>query len=170
MTETTTTHGRKSPMNAIAAFVVACIVIAFIAVSCWGNAPSAPQFKSGNLLIERGAQPIEKISVEIAKTPNEMEYGLMFRKTMADDHGMIFLFPYPQRIQMWMKNTFLPLDMVFFDETQKIVAIAANAHPQDESIIDPGMNAKYVLEINAGLATKWGLQKGDAFMLTSSSK
>jgi len=153
-------------LNTIAAIVVACIVLSFIMVGCWGSAPTQPQFQTGELIIERDSKTIERLSVEIAQTNREMEYGLMFRHDMAPDHGMIFLFPYPQHIQMWMKNTFLPLDMVFFGEDQKIVAIAANAHPQDESIIDPGTNAKYVLEINAGLAAKWGLKNGDEFKLT----
>ncbi len=66
---------------------------------------------------------------------------------------------------MWMKNTFLPLDMVFFDDQQKVIAIVNNTKPQDESIIDPGMDARYVLEINAGQAAAWHLQKGDGFTL-----
>jgi len=153
-------------LNTIAAAVMACIVLSFIVVSCWGSPPTEPQFKTGELTITRGAQSIQHLAVEIAETAREMEYGLMFRQTMPPDHGMIFLFPYPQHIQMWMKNTILPLDMVFFDENQKIVAIAANAKPQDETIISPDAEAKYVLEINAGLAAKWGLQNGDTFKLT----
>jgi len=160
------TSKKTKALNTIAAIVIACIVLSFIVVSCWGNAPTQPQFKTGELIIERHGKTVEKLSVEIAETGREMEYGLMFRHDMAPDHGMIFLFPYPQHIQMWMKNTFLPLDMVFFSEDQKIVAITANAHPQDESIIDPGTNAKYVLEINAGLAAKWGLKNGDQFLLS----
>ena len=156
---------KKSPLNAIAAIVVACVVVAFVAVSCWGSPPTAPQFKTGDLTLLRDAQVVQKLSVEIAQSENEMEYGLMFRQTMPPDHGMIFIFPYPRRIQMWMKNTFLPLDMVFFDTNQKIVAIAASARPQDETIIDPGMDAKFVLEINAGTAAKWGLKQGDQFEL-----
>lgn len=152
-------------LNTIAAVVVMCVVLGFIVVSCWGSPPTVPQFASGELVISRGVQPMQKLSVEIAKTPSEMEYGLMFRRDMAPNHGMIFLFPYPQHIQMWMKNTFLPLDMVFFDEQQRIVAIAANAKPLNEAIIDPGTSAKYVLEINAGLAAKWSLQPGDTFAL-----
>jgi len=160
------TSKKTKVLNTIAAIVVACIILSFIVVSCLGSAPSQPQFQTGELVIERDSKTIEKLSVEIAETNREMEYGLMFRHDMAPDHGMIFLFPYPQHIQMWMKNTFLPLDMVFFSEDRKIVAIAANARPQDENIIDTGTNAKYVLEINAGLAAKWNLKVGDQFLLS----
>lgn len=157
---------RKSrAMNTAAAIVVSCIALAFILISCWGSPPSTPQFQRGSLTISRNGKPVKTLTVEIAESMREMEYGLMFRHEMPQDHGMIFLFSTPQRIQMWMKNTFLPLDMVFFDESQTAVAIVENARPQDETIIDPGTNARYVLEINAGLAAKWGVQKGDEFAL-----
>lgn len=152
-------------LNRIAAIVVGAVVLGFLLASNVGRAPDAPQFASGKMQILRDGKTIKTLTVEIAKSEREMEYGLMFRREMAPNHGMIFIFPYPQRIRMWMKNTFLPLDMIFFDKNQKIVAIVTGAKPQDESIIDPGEDAKYVLEINAGLAKSWGLQKGDGFRL-----
>lgn len=157
---------KKSPMNAIAAFVVAAIFISFAVVSCWGHPPTEPQFGAGEITIMRSNNEIKKLSVEIAESGNQLQYGLMFRKEMAEDHGMIFIFPEMQSISMWMRNTFLPLDMVFFDNQNRIVAIHENAKPHDETIIDPGVQAKYVLEINAGLAKKWGLQNGDQFLLS----
>lgn len=156
---------KTKTLNTIASIVVACVIVGFVAVSCWGSPPTAPQFKTGELQIVRNGEIIKKLSVEIAETPHEMEYGLMFRRNMPNDHGMIFLFPYPQRIQMWMKNTFLPLDMIFFDVQHKIVAIKENAKPLDQTIIDPGTDANFVLEINAGQAAKWGLRNGDVFAL-----
>ena len=156
-------------MNLVAVGVVLAIVLAFLAANSVNNIGSktpAPQFATGTLDITRGGQIVKHLSVEIAKTMPEMEYGLMFRHEMSDDHGMIFVFPFPQRIQMWMKNTFIPLDMVFFDDGQKVVAVIANAKPQDLTVLDPGTNARYVLEINAGLAAKWNLQNGDSFKLT----
>ncbi|HCM83872.1 MAG TPA: hypothetical protein DIS76_04830 [Rhodospirillaceae bacterium] len=153
-------------MNAIAAFVVGCVFLSFAVVSCWGSPPTEPQFGQGEMTIMRVPLEIKKLSVEIAETPNQLQYGLMFRKEMADDHGMIFVFPETQQISMWMKNTFLPLDMVFFDEAQRIIAIHENAKPHDETRIAPDVKGKYVLEINAGLAKKWDLQIGDQFLLS----
>lgn len=160
-----TVAAKKSPMNMVAAIVVACIFLSFAIVSCYGSPPSEPQFGAGELTIMRGNHQIKKISVEIAETGNQLQYGLMFRKEMAAEHGMIFIFPETQPITMWMKNTFLPLDMIFFDDQNRIVAIHENAVPHDESIIDPDVRGKYVLEINAGLAKSWQLQKGDLFRL-----
>jgi len=157
---------KKSSMNAIAAFVVGCVFLSFAVVSCWGSPPTEPQFGQGEMTIMRVPLEIKKLSVEIAETPNQLQYGLMFRKEMADDHGMIFVFPETQQISMWMKNTFLPLDMVFFDEAQRIIAIHENAKPHDETRIAPDVKGKYVLEINAGLAKKWDLQIGDQFLLS----
>lgn len=157
---------KKSPMNAIAAFVVASIFISFAVVSCWGHPPTEPQFGAGEMAITRNGQEIKKLSVEIAESPNQLQYGLMFRQEMAPDHGMIFIFPEMQSITMWMKNTFLPLDMVFFDDQNRIVAIHENAKPHDETVIDVGVKGKYVLEINAGMAQQWQLQKGDQFLLS----
>lgn len=160
------TAAKKSPMNMIAAIVVACVFLSFAVVSCWGSPPTEPQFGAGELTITRGNAEIKKISVEIAESNNQLQYGLMFRKEMPDDHGMIFVFPEPQYIVMWMKNTFLPLDMVFFDSQNRIVAIHENAVPHDETRIAPDVKGKYVLEINAGLAKTWGLQTGDQFLLS----
>jgi uncharacterized membrane protein (UPF0127 family) len=162
----TTTSKKTRVMNTIAICVVGAVLLGFLLASNVGQPPAEPQFATGEMEITRGAQPVQKISVEIAKTTREMEYGLMFRHDMAADHGMIFIFPFPQRIRMWMKNTFLPLDMVFFDDQQKVIAIVNNTKPQDESIIDPGMDARYVLEINAGQAKKWNLRNGDSFTLS----
>ena len=155
-------------MNIIAICIVATVIFGFLlanSVNNIDNKTPTPQFATGTLDITRGGNVVKHLSVEIAKTTAEMEYGLMFRHEMADDRGMIFVFPFPQRIQMWMKNTFIPLDMVFFDDNQKIVAIIANAKPQDETVLDPGTEARYVLEINASLAAKWQLQNGDTFQL-----
>ncbi|HRJ13284.1 MAG TPA: hypothetical protein PKW15_08590, partial [Alphaproteobacteria bacterium] len=76
---------KKSSMNAIAAFVVGCVFLSFAVVSCWGSPPTEPQFGQGEMTIMRVPLEIKKLSVEIAETPNQLQYGLMFRKEMADD-------------------------------------------------------------------------------------
>ena len=103
-------------------------------------------------------------SVEIANTPAEQEHGLMDRTSMPAGHGMLFVFPDSQPRTFWMKNTLIPLDMLFFDAHHRVVAIQADAQPckADPCRLYPSTApARYVLELNAGTAAKLGLHKGD---------
>ena len=103
-------------------------------------------------------------SVEIATTPAQQEHGLMDRTSMPADHGMLFVFADSAPRTFWMKNTLIPLDMLFFDANRRVVAIQADAQPckADPCQLYPsGVPARYVLELNAGTATKLGLRKGD---------
>jgi uncharacterized membrane protein (UPF0127 family) len=85
----------------------------------------------------------------------------MYRKEMAKDHGMIFDFGPPTETQMWMKNTFMPLDMVFFDTDGTVLTIVENARPQSLRLIDPGMPVRGVIELNAGVVKELGIKPGD---------
>lgn len=103
-------------------------------------------------------------TVEIAATPTAQEHGLMDRTFMAADHGMLFVFPDAQPRTFWMKNTLIPLDMLFFDASRHLVAIQADAQPckADPCQLYPSnAPARYVLELNAGAAAKLGARKGD---------
>lgn len=100
-------------------------------------------------------------SVEVADTPAAQELGLMNRRHMASAAGMLFAFGKPKHAQFWMKDTLIPLDMLFADEHGLIKRIHHNAIPQDLSVIDGGAGVKFVLEINGGLAARMGLQTGD---------
>lgn len=80
---------------------------------------------------------------------------------MASASGMLFVFDVPKQAQFWMKNTLIPLDMLFADEQGLITRIHENAVPQDLSVIDGGVGVKFVLEINGGLAGRMGVQTGD---------
>lgn len=99
--------------------------------------------------------------VEVASDPRGREKGLMFRKSMPNDVGMLFAFPKPRRVTMWMRNTLLGLDMVFIDASHHVVHIKENAQPMDESIFDSGGDVTHVLEINAGLSAKLGIAPGN---------
>ena len=99
--------------------------------------------------------------VEIMETPSQLERGLMYRRTMPTDHGMLFNFHSDQPVMMWMKNTYLPLDMIFTDKTGKITWIAENAEPLSEAIIPSHGSVYSVLEINGGLAAKLKIHVGD---------
>lgn len=101
-----------------------------------------------------------RFSVEVADDDAERARGLMFRETMARGAGMLFVFDPPQQVSFWMKNTLIPLDMIFTDSTGKVVKVHANAIPGDLTGI-PGEGRVFsVLEINGGLAERYGIGPG----------
>ncbi|MEM9975478.1 MAG: DUF192 domain-containing protein [Pseudomonadota bacterium] len=102
-----------------------------------------------------------RFSVEVADEPAERARGLMNRPSMPMSAGMLFVYDGPRRAQFWMKNTLIPLDMIFTDQTGRITHIHENAVPMDETIIDGGFGVFTVLEINGGLAGELGLSVGD---------
>jgi uncharacterized membrane protein (UPF0127 family) len=104
---------------------------------------------------------VQVFSVEVATTDQEKETGLMYRKQLADGRGMLFDFSPEQEVSMWMKNTFIPLDMIFIRADGKILRIAENTEPQSTRIIPSMGLAKGVLEVIAGTARKYGIAPGD---------
>jgi uncharacterized membrane protein (UPF0127 family) len=108
-------------------------------------------------------------SIELATTPAAQEHGLMNRTSMPADHGMLFVFADAQPRTFWMKNTLIPLDILFFDAHGRLVAIQADAQPckADPCSLYPSNEpARYVLELNAGTAAKLGLRKGALMTLS----
>ena len=101
------------------------------------------------------------VKVEIADTPEARELGLMYRNHLADNAGMLFVFPSPSVTHFWMKNTVLPLDMLFADSSGKVVGIVANAQPYSEAMLGGFDGTLYVLEVNAGYAAKHRIVAGD---------
>jgi uncharacterized protein len=101
------------------------------------------------------------ISVEIANTPATREYGLMYRTNLGPEAGMLFLFPQDEDLQFWMKNTPLPLDMIFIDATRTIVGIVADTRPFSTEARGVGKPSRYVLEVHAGFCAKHGIASGD---------
>ena len=104
---------------------------------------------------------VQFFSVEMATTPEEKETGLMYRKELPDGKGMLFDFSPEQQISMWMKNTYISLDMIFIRADGRILRIAENTEPQSTKIISSGGLAKGVLEVVAGTAKKYGIAPGD---------
>ena len=101
-------------------------------------------------------------NVEWEKTDAERERGLMDRKSMAADHGMLFDFrPRDQPVMFWMKDTLIPLDMIFIGHDGRVVSIKHDAKPMDETIIKSGGPTTAVLEVNAGVADKMAAKVGD---------
>lgn len=114
------------------------------------------------LVIETANGQTHAFGVEIADTPQEQAQGLMGRTQMADDEGMIFLFGQsPRIISFWMKNTLIPLDMIFIKTDGTIAHIHANARPHDLTSISSQTPVVAVLEINGGLSARLGIAEGD---------
>ncbi len=104
---------------------------------------------------------VHVFAVEMATTEEEKQTGLMYRKELPDGKGMLFDFSPEQQISMWMKNTFISLDMIFIRADGRILRIAENTEPQSTKIISSGGLAKGVLEVIAGTAQKYGIAPGD---------
>jgi uncharacterized protein len=101
------------------------------------------------------------VRVEIADTAAARELGLMYRQHLAEDAGMLFVFKQPQQLTFWMKNTEIPLDMIFADADGNVVGIIADAEPFSERQLSVDGNSQYVLEVNGGFAQRHGIKPGD---------
>ncbi|MFO1134638.1 MAG: DUF192 domain-containing protein [Rhodoblastus sp.] len=104
---------------------------------------------------------VHAFSVEVMRTPDQQARGLMFRRYMPDDRGMLFTFGRDEPVFMWMKNTYIPLDMVFIDRKGVVASIAADTEPFSERTIASGPPVWGVVELNAGAAARMGLAVGD---------
>ena len=127
-----------------------------------------PSYSSDVVTFDTAALSIEKaggrrvhFDVEVAKNRDQLAQGLMYRKEMADDAGMLFLYPVQSRVAFWMKNTLIPLDMIFAGRDGVIRSVHRNAKPLDESHIAPPHLVFMVLEVNAGIVDAHGIQAGD---------
>jgi len=110
---------------------------------------------------------IVKLDIEIADTDYDIQTGLMYRSSMQDDRGMLFVFPTMQQRYFYMRNTKFPIDLIFLDNNNFIVSFQENAKPFDESSLPSVVPAQFVLEVNAGLAEKWLLEIGDRMDYTA---
>lgn len=102
-----------------------------------------------------------EISAEIAGTPAQQQMGLMFRRSLEEGSGMLFLYPTAREARMWMRNTYIPLDMLFIRADGRIHRIARNTEPQSEAIITSNGDVLAVLEIGGGEARRLGIGVGD---------
>ncbi|WP_417362037.1 DUF192 domain-containing protein [Galbibacter sp.] len=124
--------------------------------------------KEGELKILKGdSLKVGKIDIEIADNAYERETGLMYRTTMEKTQGMLFVFDDEQPRSFFMKNTTIPLDLLFINSDNVIISSIENATPMsEESLLSKGP-AKYVLELNAGMIELWKLQDGDRIEFTT---
>ncbi len=145
-------------------FLVLAAATSLMAAAALAQAPGdpkpAPPGPTDPLTIVSGDKSYS-FKVELADTPQETELGLMYRKEVPKDGGMIFDFGQPRPTTMWMKNTLVPLDMLFLGPDGTVLAIAQNARPHSERLIDPGVAVKGVLELAGGRTKELGIKPGD---------
>ena len=135
-------------------FVAAAVVLYAIL----GHGARAASVQTLEIATKSGVQVF---SVEMATTEQEKETGLMYRKELADGKGMLFDFSPAQEVSMWMKNTYIPLDMIFIRADGRVLRIAENTEPLSTKIIPSRGLAKGVLEVIGGTAKKYGIEPGD---------
>jgi uncharacterized membrane protein (UPF0127 family) len=134
-------------------------------------APLVPSGCNSRSAVPQSGLPVVAIQVgqktyqcEIAADDANREQGLMHRKSMPEDHGMIFVFGYEQVLYFWMKNTLIPLDIVYLNRDGKVVAVR-QMKPLDVSSVGSKEPAQYAIELNAGQAEKSGVKEGDIIRL-----
>jgi uncharacterized membrane protein (UPF0127 family) len=147
---------RKAVFAVAKGWLAAIVVVAGFAIA---SAPvRAASFQPLEIVTKNGVQVF---SVEIATTEDEKQTGLMHRKELADGKGMLFDFNPEQEVSMWMKNTYVSLDMIFIRADGRILRIAENTEPMSTKIISSKGPARAVLEVVAGTAQKYGIRAGD---------
>ncbi|BAO74671.1 DUF192 domain-containing protein [Winogradskyella sp. PG-2] len=156
-------------MKFFGTYLLFFLCLVFI-VSCKEDKPTKAEDKvvvtfkkEGALNILKGDSDsvVKTIAIEIADNDYETQTGLMYRTKLETNHGMLFIFPDLQPRSFYMKNTKIPLDIIYIDENKTIVSFQKDAKPFDETSLPSNAPAKYVLEINGGLSDEWQLEIGD---------
>lgn len=122
-----------------------------------------PFTKEGELTLFKAPSDslVSILDIEIADTEYDTQTGLMYRNSMKEHQGMLFVFPDERPRSFYMKNTRFALDIIYLDQSKSIVSFQENAQPLNESSLPSHVPAMYVLEVNAGLVSKWRLEVGD---------
>jgi len=139
--------------------VLVFLLSGFLIAACNPDAP-AGKGKTRSLTIVT-ASGKHSFTIEIADKPETQARGLMYRKSLARDAGMLFVYPANGPISMWMKNTYIPLDMLFIDDKGRITHIAERTVPQSTAIIRSNGPVRAVLEVNGGTVSRLGIARGD---------
>ena len=147
--------------------LLAALSFTFFFISCKDDRKVIKQTevtftKEGELTIFKASDSTKvSLNIEIADTDFDIQTGLMYRNSMKNNQGMLFVFDDETKRFFYMKNTKIPLDLIYINANKNIVSFQKNAKPFDESSLPSNAPAKYVLEINAGLVDSWGVLVGD---------
>jgi uncharacterized membrane protein (UPF0127 family) len=148
-------------------FCFLCLPLLFaatplVAKSARAEAPAGPTSVAGPVepLQIQTTTGTHKLMVEVARTTEQRITGLMYRRAMPRNQGMLFTFDTDQVVMMWMKNTYIPLDMIFLDRAGVVTSVVTDAVPFSEAIISSGRISAAVIEVNAGVARELGVTEG----------
>ena len=151
--------------HTLGALLTAGAVLTVLALLLW--LPRAQGADARPITFDRAVLAVETrrgvygFRVEVAHTPAQLAQGLMHRTELAEDAGMLFLFPKDERVSMWMKDTLISLDMLFIDSNGRVVDIAQQTQPLSLELITAARPARAVLEVRAGTVQRLGLQAND---------
>lgn len=140
------------------------VLLIAVTIAFWGIGGALAQavsFAQSRLEVVGGDGRHHPFTIELAVTPDQLSQGLMFRKTLAANAGMLFDFGQPRQVSMWMKNTLIPLDMLFIDRGGRVVHVEEYAVPGTLQPRGPSDPVLGVLEVAAGTARRLGLRPGD---------
>ena len=135
-------------------------ILSFVFVAALFVQAAFAQLETSPLSVQSGEET-HAFTVEIARSPEEIQQGLMFRESLAPDAGMLFDFGVTRQASMWMKNTLISLDMLFILEDGRVIAIGRNTQPGSLRSVGPGVPVRAVLEIPGGRARELGIEPGD---------
>jgi hypothetical protein len=136
---------------------IAVAAMAAVAAAC--QAPDGPRARIHT------TTGVVEVTLEVAATPEALRRGLMYRRSLPEGHGMLFVFPHEEEHTFWMKNTLIPLDMLFIGGDGRIVGIRANTTPLSTRTVGVGQPSRWVLEVPGGYAARRGILTGDRIEL-----
>lgn len=152
---------RSRPRRTLRAVLLCALCVAAVC----GGAPRAETFSESVLEIRLQTGATVTFQVEIANHSRSRSRGLMHRRELAADRGMLLWWPSARRVNIWMENTYIPLDILFIDGQARIAKITAAATPLSRELIPSEQAVQAVLEINAGLTQQLGIREGDRVVL-----
>jgi len=142
--------------------IVAAVVVFYSLDKEEETMPGYSFKKEGELtFLKQSGEEIKRIDIEVADTEYDRALGLMFRKVMTENQGMLFIFPYEQFQSFWMRNTYISLDMLFVNADKEIVTIHKNTQVLTDKSYPSSKPAKYVVEVIAGFCDAYGVEVGD---------
>ncbi|HTN52763.1 MAG TPA: DUF192 domain-containing protein [Anaeromyxobacter sp.] len=139
----------------------AVLLVALPAAAACASSDRAAGTPTARVVVETAAGARHPVAVEVARTDPDRQRGLMRRERLDPDAGMLFLFDTASVHPFWMKDTLISLDMIFLDDTGRVVGIVARAEPRTLVLRDVGVPSRYVLEVNGGWAEAHGVRTGD---------
>jgi uncharacterized membrane protein (UPF0127 family) len=138
------------------------LVVALVGETCGHPVAKSPQRGDPEVVLTVRGNVEQHVIVELARTEKQRNYGLMYRTALQSGRGMLFLFERSGPLKFWMRNTYIPLDMIFMDEARRVVFVEENAEPLTLQERGPDAFSQYVLEVPGGWARAHGVEPGVA--------